>query len=352
MGLILHQVAAGVAPRDAISHHLLRARELLRAHGYTSEIYAEHIHPELASEIRPAAAIANEPAGAAVLHYSINSPVFDLALERFGRTALHYHNITPADLLWRHAPAVARQCAAGRRALGRFASAVDRSCADSEFNATELRGLGARDVEAVGILRRELEGGNRPPARRDPDPRAPRLLFVGRGVPNKAHHDLILAIAALHETGCQASLKMVGSWDAAPVYERYCRGLAAELGVDHHVAFAGAMPDEGLRRAYREADLFLCLSDHEGFCVPLLEALDVGLPIVGFDAGAVAETLGGAGLVLPTKEPSVVAEAVRAVVDDDRLRAAMLAGAEERLRHFASEAVGARLLDFARRLTT
>ena len=349
MGMTLHQIAAGVAPRDAISHHLLRSRELLRANGYESEIYAEHIHPDLADVIRPATAIDPAPGAAAILHYSINSAAFDIALRRFDRTALHYHNITPAGLLWRHAPHVARQCAVGRRDLGRFATAVNHACADSEFNALELRDLGASDVEAVGILRRALEVGS-VHTRDEPDPDAPMLLFVGRGIPNKAQHDLILAVAALHETGCAARLQMIGSWDAAPVYEQYCRGLCAELGISDHVAFGGAMSDGALREAYRSADIFLCLSDHEGFCVPLLEALDVGLPIIGFDAGAVAETLGDAGLILPTKEPSLVAEAVRAVAGDPALRRAMLAGAAGRLDNFAADAVGERLLAFASRV--
>lgn len=347
--MTVHQIAAGAAPRDAITNHLLLSRDLLRAHGYASEIFAEHIHPDLAGDVRPATEMEPDPSAAAILHYSIESVAFDLALDAFSRTALHYHNITPADLLWRFAPGVAPQCAAGRRELGRFARAVDRACADSEFNAQELRLLGAEDARAVGILRRALEGGGGPAHESaPPNPEAPQLLFVGRGIPNKAQHDLVLALAALHEAGCIAELSLIGSWGSAPAYERHCRELARHLGVADHVRFVGGVSDEALRAAYRDADVFLCLSDHEGFCVPVLEALDAGLPVIGFDAGAVPETLGDAGLVLPGKEPSLVAEAVVAVVANASLREAMTAGAAARLEHFSPGAVGDRLLEFVR----
>lgn len=347
MGVILHQVAAGAAPRDAITNHLLASQALLRAHGYDSEIFAEHIHPELADAVHPVTEMAAEPGAAAILHYSINSAAFDLALDRYARTALHYHNITPAELLWRHAPAVAHQCALGRRGLARFVGAVDLCGADSGFNARELADLGARDPRVIGILRRDVAAVASRPDRHAPAPDAPRLLFVGRGIPNKAQHDLILATAALHEAGCPATLVLAGAWGGSPAYERHCRDLSSDLGLDGHVVFAGAISDEELGESYREADVFLCLSDHEGFCVPLLEAFDAELPVVAFGAGAVPETLGDGGLLLPTKEPSLVAEAVLAVVGDASLRADLVAAGRDRLRHFAADATGDRLLAFA-----
>lgn len=347
MGVTVHQVAAGAAPRDAITNHLLASQALLRSHGYDSEIFAEHIHPELADAVHPAAEMAGEPGAAAILHYSINSAAFDLALDRYARTALHYHNITPAELLWRHAPAVAHQCALGRRGLARFVSAVDLCGADSLFNARELTALGAPDARVIGILRRDFAAAGPRVDRPVPAPEAPRLLFVGRGIPNKAQHDLILATAALHEAGCRATLVLAGAWGGGPAYERHCRDLAADLGVDGHVVFAGAVSDDELAEAYREADVFLCLSDHEGFCVPLLEAFDADLPVVAYRAGAVPETLGEGGLLLPSKEPSLVAETVLAVIADGSLRARMVAAGRERLRHFAADATGQRLLAFA-----
>lgn len=350
MGVVLHQIAAGAAPRDAITNHLLRSRDLLRSQGWESEIFAEHIHPELADLVHPIQTMSPPPGAAAILHYSINSAAFELAMEKFDRTALHYHNITPADLLWRHAPGVARACVLGRRELARFARAVDHACADSEFNAEELRAAGAEGASAVGILRREFDGGVMAAERPAPDSAEPQLLFVGRGIPNKAQHDLILSIAALHEAACPARLQLIGSWDAAPAYERWCHELVRGLGLESHVSFSGSLSDVALRSAYEAADLLLCLSDHEVFCVPLLEALEVGLPIVAFDAGAVAETLGPAGLVLPSKEPSLVAEAVMAVVSDPSLRTSFRHHSYERLEHFSSRSVSDRLVRFARQV--
>jgi len=108
-------------------------------------------------------------------------------------------------------------------------------------------------------------------------------------------------------------------------------------------AHPGSVEDDVLARAYREADMFVCLSDHEGFCVPLLEAMSAGLPIVAYAAGAVPETVGAAGLLLPEKPPSLVAEAIMAVLDDPSLGEAMAAARPERLAHLEPQAVAARM---------
>ena len=145
----VHQVLAGAVPYDAITRHALAAREVIRGMGLRSEILceADHIDGTLAGEILPDAAwdrIA-EPGDVAILHYSIASPAFDRVLERSGSAAIHYHNITPAELLWRFAPAIAQECAAGRRRLAELADRVGHAAADSAFNADELTALGFPD---------------------------------------------------------------------------------------------------------------------------------------------------------------------------------------------------------------
>ena len=184
-----------------------------------------------------------------------------------------------------------------------------------------------------------LEFAAKAPRRSGP----PRLLFVGRGIPNKAQHDLVLALGALHEAGRPAELTLIGGWDSAPGYLSECRALAVRLGVTDSLHILGSVDDDVLAHAYREADVFVCLSDHEGFCVPLLEAMSANLPIVAYAAGAVPETVGAAGLLLPEKPPSLVAEAVMAVLDDRRLTDAMAAERPERLAHLAPEAVARRM---------
>lgn len=345
----LHQIIAGSAPFDAITHHTLRAQEMFRSWGLRSEVVAGGVHPELADRIRPMSLLeeAIAPGDGVILHYSIDSPVFARATGRAGLVTMHYHNITPARMLWRHAPRVAAECAVGRRALAEYRDRVVSACADSEFNVAELRELGYLDPVCTGIFAPQLP---LPPATATREPGPPRLLFVGRGVPNKAQHHLVLTLAALHEAGRPAELTLVGSWDAAPSYRRECEVLAARLGVAGHLTIAGSVSDAALGHLYRTADVFVCLSDHEGFCVPLVEAMRADLPIVAYAAGAVPETLGPAGLLLDDKAPSMVAEAVIEVLDNAGLRRAMAAARPERLDTLGPERTAARLRAWVERL--
>lgn len=342
----VHQVCAGAVPRDAISHHLLESQKALHAMGLRSEILCEEgrIHPALARFVRPAGdwdAVAR-PGDAAILHYSIGSPAFGYVLDRCDRSAIHYHNITPAELLWEDAPAVAAACEQGRAELALLAGRVRAAAADSGFNAQELVALGYPSADVIGVMRRELPVV---PRSAGGDGRL-RLLFVGRGVPNKAQHHLIAALAALRQTGSDASLALVGTWEGMEPYEERCRRLTAALRLEDHVDYAGSVDDAALARAYAESDCFVCLSDHEGYCVPLIEAMAGDLPIVAFAAGAVPETVGEAALLLDDKHPSLVAEAVREAVGNPRVAAHMTEGRRAQLEHFGHDAVAARLRAF------
>jgi glycosyltransferase involved in cell wall biosynthesis len=344
----VHQVAAGAVPRDAITHHMLEAQDVLRAQGLRSEIFVEagHIAPGLGGRVHPVKDWDRTaaPRDGAILHYSIASPAFFHVLERCGRCAIHYHNITPAELLWRFAPAIALDCAVGRRRLAELAGRVGPVGADSAYNAAELEELGFGPGTVLGIMRQPLPAAPRRP-RREGAPA--RLLFVGRGVPNKAQHHLVLTSAALADAGVDHELNLVGAWTAVPAYTDFCQALAEDLGVADRVRFVGSVTDAELALQYAEADLFLCLSDHEGFCVPLLEAMACDLPIVAYASSAVPETLGEAGLLLDDKTPSLVAEAVAEVLGNPLLAARMAQARSSQLRRFDHDAVAARLLAFA-----
>ncbi len=314
----VHQVLAGAAARDAITIHALAARDVLRDMGLRSEVVceADHIDPALGGQVRPHTGwdTLAEPGDAAILHYSIASPAFWDVAGRTDRLAIHYHNITPARLLWEFAPGIAIECADGRRRLGELADRVRWAAADSSFNAGELEELGFPPARVVGVMRRPSLP---PPGVREDHART-RLLFVGRGVPNKAQHHLVMALAALREGGTDAELRLVGSWAGIEDYRAHCEALAAALGVDGALTITGSVDDQRLADEYAGADLFLCLSDHEGYCVPLVEAMEHDLPIVAYAQGAIPETAGRAGLLLDEKPPSLVAEAVAETLANDR----------------------------------
>jgi glycosyltransferase involved in cell wall biosynthesis len=199
----------------------------------------------------------------------------------------------------------------------------------------------------VGVLRRPrpaAEGHSR-------DGGPTRLLFVGRGIPNKAQRDLVLALAAMRHTPLDAQLTLIGAWGGAEAYEAHCRELAARLRLGDRLRILGSVGDATLAQAYADADLFLCLSDHEGYCVPVVEAMEAGLPVVAYAAGAVPETLGAGGLLLEDKSPSLVAEAVAETLRNDALRERMAEGRRAQLAELSHEATAARLRAFVATLT-
>lgn len=349
----VHQVLAGAAPRDAITNHAIAARDVIRAMGLQSEIFVEgrHMDPSLANVMHPHEQWARraDPADAAILHYSIDSPAFSEVAAQARAIAVQYHNITPPDLIWRYAPALALQCAAGRRRLGEIIDGASALAADSQFNADEMVRLGADAVTVVGILRHPGGGRRMHNAPRPRRTGSVRLLFVGRGVSNKAQDELILALSSLVQTEIDAHLRLVGSWGGNRAFEARCRWLAERTGVRDRVAFLGSVDDDALAREYRAADVFVCASHHEGYCVPILEAMEAGLPIVATAAGAVPETAGSAALLLDAPTPSEFAEAVRAVAGG-ALAPSMAHGRSVQLAHHSAEATANRLRGFVRGL--
>ncbi len=349
MSAAAHIVVTGFVRRDAISNHVLQEQQVLQGMGIRCEIFADmrYVQEDLRSMVHPASRWDDiaRPGDLALLHYSISSESIDHVLERADRTAIGYHNITPAELLWEWTPGLAQVCAMGRRRLGELANMVDGSSADSDYNAQELTELGFPDPAVVGILRPPLPPPLRSTRRGS---RRLELLFVGRGVPNKALHHLVMTMHAMKDVGVDAHLTHIGSWGGAALYERYCRQLVDDLDLHDEVTFLGSVSDGRMATAYADADLFLCLSDHEGFCVPLVEAMHYDLPIVAYSSSAVPWTAGDAALLLDEKPPSLVAEAIVEVVENRALRDRLAEGRVHQLAFHSEEAVTERLLDHLR----
>jgi len=257
---------------------------------------------------------------------------------------MQYHNITPPDLLWRYSPGLAQQCAEGRAYLASLTTRVNHASADSAFNADELVALGFRDPTVIGILRNRAR---QPGTIARPDGRL-RLLFVGRGVANKCQDDLILTLASLQQAGVSADLRLVGAWGPGHAFEGRCRWLAKRLGVDDSVAFLGSVSDAALDSEYASADAFVCMSRHEGFCVPIIEAMEAGLPVVARRAGAVSETLGQGGVLLDDPTPSDMAEAIIVLLAGEI--PVLASGRVAQLEHHSEQATGQRLRAFAKEL--
>ncbi len=339
----IDQVIPTLASRDAIGGHVMQLRDLLRSRGYQSDIYYGNASADRFDEGFPISRIGDPSSSGRVLLYqlSIGSGVADIFRERPERKFVNYHNITPADLLEAWIPAVGEEVRWGRAQLRDLAAVTEFAIADSEYNERELRDAGYHSTTTVPLLidPEDFTGSPDPAlAARLARARAAGgadLLFVGKVSPHKGSHDLVKALAAYHRLyDPEARLHIVGGAISDEYRDAVLR-FADELGLSEFVDMPGSVTHEELIAYYETCDVFLCLSNHEGFCVPLLESMYHRLPIVSYRSTAVPETVQQAGLILPDKEPARVAAAVHRVVEDGRLRDELAAAAADRVDWFA-----------------
>ena len=340
----VHQFHPTLAPGDAMSDHVFALRTRFQEWGYQSEAYAVELKPGLAAEARSYRELFRtvRPDDTLVLHYSMGHEVFDELVKLPARRVLVYHNVTPAEFFVGINPHAAAHARLGARQLARLAPSIDLGVGVSEFNRQGLEAAGYEKTAAVPILidwiRYEVEP--------DPEVRAllagihTRLLFVGRISPNKRQDELIRMLAYYRRClDPEALLVLVGSHRDQPQYYARLRALAETMGLGGAVRFTGSVSLPQLVGYYRASSCFVSLSEHEGFGVPLLEAMHLGLPVVALDAAAVGETTGGAAVLLPKKDLAEAAEAAALVNEDLGWRAALIDAGHERVRAFDPDTI-------------
>jgi L-malate glycosyltransferase len=319
-------------PGDAASNHTLQVQLLLHDLGVASDIYTEQTHPTLADRTRP---YESHGGGPVLYQFAIGSKMADALLGGTGPLALNHHNVTPPEFFERWDPPLVHGTNWGLHQLDQLSARVDLAIAVSEYNAQALRRNGFRSPRVAPILLdptlfvrsvdddrvRALQAGSADRA----------WLFVGRLVPNKAQHRLIAALAAYRRVFDPTAVLWLVGGASSPRYERALRDYVTALGLDDAVEFTGAVGPDELGARYRAAAVFVCASEHEGFCVPVLEAMHSELAVVAVDAAAVAETVGTGGLVVPEHSPLVLAGAVHAVLGDPLRRRALVANGLQRL---------------------
>jgi len=338
--MIVHQLLSGAGPHDAITNEALRFRAAFTRWGWGGGDHAARIAAGLGGRFASLDHLRSRPDDVLLLHHSAHFPRLEELLALPGRKLLLYHNITPPAWLWAVAPVVAAHCEIGRAQLPAVVAGVDVVAADSAFNAGEL---GVPDARVVPLL---VDPGRLGPPRLDRGPSAePQLLFVGRLSPHKRQDALIEALALLRARHHpEARLRLVGD----PLTGAYAETLHSlgEAAAPGAVRIESGLPDPELGERYRAADVFVCLSAHEGFCVPVLEAFRMGLPVVARAAGAVGEIAADAALLAgPEDDEAVMAELVALVLADSDLRAELIRRGHERAAAFAPERVEMMLRD-------
>jgi glycosyltransferase involved in cell wall biosynthesis len=324
----IHQVLATLGYGDAIGHEVLGIQRVLRAAGHESEIIVETADrrlEDLTIDYRDAVGYVGAD-DVLIHHFSLGSRASRTAFALPARMALIYHNITPPEFYVGIHPQLMLQCYRGLRELKAYVPRVDLALGDSEFNRQDLERYGFAPTGVLPVVpdfsHLDLAPDTALVGQFDDD--WVNILFVGRFVPNKKPEDLVRFFHAYKRLyNPRARLILAGSYAGFDEYYAQVRALISGLGTtDVHIL--GQVSDAELTALYDAADVFLCASEHEGFCVPLLEAFHKGVPVVAYAATAVPETMDGAGVLFDDKDPAVVAALINAVVTDAAMREAIV----------------------------
>jgi len=342
--MIINQWVPAAHQGDAIGDSARRVRGLLRRLGHASEIYALTIDEGLAADVRRFGDPGTGDGDLTIFHYALPSAMTAAfaALPR-GRV-LQYHNITPAHFFAPWDAALFRLARLGREELASLAGSVDLALGDSEYNRSGLEALGfaPTGVFPIAVSWDRLAGASPMPALEAAlGDGLLNILFVGRIAPNKKVEDILrLGEQFKRYVNVDYRFLFAGRHDVVPRYHAALRAMIARYEMPpERFLFLGPLTDDELAACYRTADVYLSLSEHEGFCVPLIEAMAMDVPVLAYAAGAVPDTLGGAGVLFSPKDLEYAAELLGVLALDDDVRASVVAGQRRRLLEFGDAVI-------------
>jgi glycosyltransferase involved in cell wall biosynthesis len=348
------QILPTIAYGDAIGNHVMALNRLFQKNGFDTDIYARNIDERI-KDINVKKADKFKDDADIVLYHLSTGDDLNLKIKNYkSKVVINYHNVTPEDYFRGYDEASRRLCANGLDQVKKLADVPMACICDSEFNLNDLRSYGYNcPMEAIPILI-AFDDYKKEQSKEILDKYGSddyvNIVFTGRVAPNKKQEDVISAFYYYHEyINPKSRLFIVGSFNETDVYYRKLAKYVRKLKLQD-VYFTGHIRFNEILAYYGVADVFLCLSEHEGFCVPLVESMYFKVPIIACDNTAIGETLGGAGLLLQDKDPRIVAEAINMIVEREDLRAKILSNQEKRLKDFANEKVEKRFLEFFEKL--
>jgi glycosyltransferase involved in cell wall biosynthesis len=350
----IHQVLATLGYGDAIGHEVLGIQRVLRAAGYDSEIFVETADHRLEPQTRDYRELVDfsHPDNLLLHHFSLGSKASRTAYALPDRMALIYHNITPPEYFVGVHRTLARQTFRGRRELQAYADRCDLALGDSEFNRQDLDALGFPRTAVLPVVP-DFTHLDREPnwlVARDFDDEWTNIVFVGRVIANKKIEDLICWFHAYHTIfNPRSRLLLVGAQSGFERYVESLHQLVGRLGTSQ-VHFAGHVSDEELVAFYEIADLFLCASEHEGFCVPIVEAFYKQVPVLAYAATAVPSTMDGAGVLFEDRDPLHVAMLMDEVISNAALQDRIVDGQLAAVDRLRSKDFAGTLLGFVDRI--
>jgi glycosyltransferase involved in cell wall biosynthesis len=343
--VIVNQWVPAAHRGDAIGDSARRVRSLLRQMGHQSELYAMTIDDDLQGDVMSWTDPGATRGDLTIFHFALVSPMTAAFARLNSRRVLQYHNVTPAHFFAGYDAAIFRLATLGREDLRTLVGHTDLALGDSEYNRQELEQLGFTNtgVFPIAVDTDRITRAPRRPALEQvlESEDWPNFLFVGRIVPNKKIEDHIkLAELFKRYVSEEYRFVFVGKTDATPTYYAAMEELIARFRMPPgRFIFTGAVPDIDLATYYRKAAVYISMSEHEGFCVPLLEAMAADVPVLAYASTAVPDTLGGAGVQFAPKDLEYAAELLGELTYNDDLRARVIAGQRRRLADFGDDRI-------------
>ena len=351
----VHQFVPMLHRGDAVGRHTRRLRDLLTARGIASRIYVEMVDPETAAETELATTYPDhaEPGDVAIYQFATASSLAPWLAARPETLVVNYHNITPPELVASWNNPLARGQLRAQAELRLLAPRTSLAVADSAYNREDLVAAGFAHIVVVppsAALGPDLLQAARREARREAPVRAgeergARWLSVGRVAPNKAVDQTVTALTVTRaHWDPDATLQVVGK-PAIASYAEALHRYVAEMGLAEAVTFAGHASDATVAAAYGRADVLVVTSAHEGFCVPVTEAMAVGLPVVAYAQGALPEVLGGAGVLVDSVDPYRLAATIADLLADQARCEELVHAGRRQLAALDLEGAGDRFVD-------
>jgi len=345
----VHQILPSLSPGDAVGNEVLLMRDLLRSWGYESDIFAQHIHPDVHARPYREYKLESSPQNLLIYHFSIGSKVSNFIKPLPDRKVMIYHNITPPHFFCGINDTLMLLLKEGREELRTFSQEFDLALADSEYSRLELERAGYRETGVLPLLIdfSKYQSFNPDILEKYSDGRV-NILFVGRIAPNKKHEDILKVFYYYKCINPKARLFLPGGYNGCEPYFRSLQALVQRLGLSD-VYFLGKVPFRDLVSYYMISDVFLCMSEHEGFNVPLVESMFFGIPIIAYKSSAIPYTLGDAGILVRSKNYIEIAELVDLVVKDPDIRSKLIHRQKERLQAFEYDRIAKQFYNIIKR---
>lgn len=341
----IHQVVQALSYGDAVSNNAIALRNIFREMGYRSEIYTRWFDPRVSKYVRPLNKYKGKNSNILFYHFPLaGGEVTEFVKQLPDKKVLIYHNITPPEFFFKYDKSSALKCAEGLKEIKELAGHFELALGVSEFNRQDLHKFGFKNTGVLPIFsdfsKFDSTNDNKPEHGSNG---VVNFLFVGRLAPNKCFEDVIKSFFCYNRFINEKSrLYLVGSKQIR-TYTSHLELLVKDLGLTDSVVFTGSVKDEELKCYYKHADLFLCMSEHEGFCVPLLEAMHFHIPIIAYRSTGIPYTLGNSGLIVDEKDYIKIAELINIVLQDEKLRETIIARQDIRLKDFDRDMVAEKL---------